>query len=288
MNELPRISIVTPSLNQGRYLGMTILSVLWQNYPNLQYGIVDGGSTDESREVIERYRTRLSYVIIEPDRGQAEAINKGLRRADGEIVGWLCSDDTLLPGALHTVGRYFAEHPECHWLAGGVYSIDADNHPLEEQQPRGDFSLAGILLRPNGLLIPQPGVFWRRRLLEEVGFLDESLHYAMDFDLWCRFAAAGYRPHLLNVPLATYRMHAASKSCTAQVEFLREHIVIESRMAKQLPWKLWLKMKRRLGYQKRSLAIQTQGKKLWRSVVLRPWWLGSQQIRQALWAAKAG
>lgn len=281
-----RIIIITPSFNQAAFLEQTIRSVLDQGYANLQYGIVDGGSTDGSVAIIERYRDQLAFAIVEPDRGQVDAINKGFRRAaaqPGDVVGWLCADDTLLPGALDAVAAQFADC-DTHWIAGACRVTDAQGNTLETQRPFGDFSLSGILLRPDGLLIPQPGVWWRKHLLDRVGLLDPSLHYALDFDLWCRFAAAGYRPRIIGRELATYRLHEQSKTCSQRDGFAREHLVIERRYAGHLPLPQRLRLLRRLGYQRRMLAVATARSRgeLMRQVITRPWWLGSQQIRAAL------
>jgi len=156
------ITIVTPSFNQAAYLEQTIRSVLDQGYPNLQFGVVDGGSTDGSVEIIERYRSQLDFAIIEPDHGQTEAINKGIRRAQGQIIGWLCSDDTLLPGALQTIGQHFADHPDHDWIAGACQVIDPSGQIVSVVRPRGQFTLAGVLLRGDDqpFDLPQPGIFW--------------------------------------------------------------------------------------------------------------------------------
>ncbi len=281
---LPRITIITPSFNQAGFLEDTIRSVLDQDYPNLQYGIVDGGSTDGSRDIIECYRDRLDFAIIEKDNGQTEAINKGLRLADGEIVGWLCSDDTLLPGALQTIAHHFATHPDDDWLAGACRVIDADGNAMSIARPDGHFSLAGMLLRSpeRPFNLPQPSVFWRRALHDELGFLDESLHYCMDFEFWLRLVASGRRPTLIDAELATYRLHDTSKSCAMPMGFTREHVRVEGRYARTLP--LWQRAKvmRRLGYMHRASVLASNEINPWRVVARRPWWIMSQQVRQAL------
>lgn len=286
MSHLPRITIVMPSFNQACFLEQAIRSVLEQGYPHLQFGIVDGGSTDGSAQIIQRYRDRLDFAVIEPDRGQAQAINKGLRRAQGEVVGWLCSDDLLLPGALHTVGRWFADHPESDWAAGACHVIDADGRVLEVSQPSGRFTLAGVLLRSERqrFNLPQPSVFWRRSLHEQVGYLDESLHYCMDFEFWLRLIRSSRWPTLLDAALAAYRLHGTSKSCAQAAGFLREHVTVEGAYSRDLSWPQRLELRRRLGYMRRACAIHEAGGHLpWGAVVRRPWWLLSQQVRQALW-----
>jgi len=284
MSELPRITIITPSFNQADFLEETIQSVLNQRYPNLQFGIVDGGSTDGSVEIIERYQDRLDFVIIERDNGQTEAINKGINGADGEIVGWLCSDDTLLPGALDTIGMHFAGHPEDDWIAGGCLVIGPDGNQRETVLPGGEFTLEGVLLRGNDrpFNLPQPGVFWRRSLHDELGILDESLHYCMDFEFWLRLIRSGRQPKLIDTALATYRLHEASKSCAAPRGFTREHIKVEGAYARSLPFAQRMRVHRRLGYMHRACSIHTAGGRPWAEVARRPWWLLSQQVRSAL------
>lgn len=283
VSHLPSISLVTPSFNQAQYLERTIVSVLEQGYPNLQFGIVDGGSTDGSRDIIERYRQHLNFVILEPDGGQSDAINKGLDRARGHILGWLNSDDTLLPDALWKVARHFQANPQDQWIVGIARRIDENDQTLGLLEPTGQFTLAGALLRVQPFMIPQPASFWRNQLTRSVGFLDPLLHHAMDFELWCRFLAAGARPRILTEHLATYREHSQSKTCAQAQRFIQALIDIESRMVHLLPWSQRMQLRQRIGYQQRALAILAQPSRLWQKTLLRPWWLVSQQIRQALW-----
>lgn len=287
MTTLPRITLITPSYNQAAFLEATLRSVLDQGYPNLQYGVIDGGSTDGSRAVLERYRGRLDFLVVEPDRGQTEAINKGLRRADGDVVGWLCSDDLLLPGALRAVGEAFAHDPRTMWAAGGVRMIAASGVSLEAQRPRGDFTLSGVLRRgpDRPFELPQPGVFWRRGLHETLGLLREDLHYCMDFEWWLRLLRAGQRPTLIDGELAAYRLHEASKSVAQKAGFVREHLAVERAYAAALPIRERLAVLRRLGYVARRAAIETPGANPWRLVARRPWWMLSGQVREALRAA---
>jgi GT2 family glycosyltransferase len=229
----PRITVVTPSFNQGPYIEETLLSVLHQNYPNLQYIVVDGNSTDETRGILERYRDRIDHLIIEADEGQTQAINKGLRLADGEIITWLNSDDMQGPGTLHQAAL--------HWLASGadvVAGICAEhrarafaviNKPSATDRDFNPAQLARIF--PHwfaGMYFFQPEVFFTRTILEKAGLLDESLHYAMDYDLWLRFAKAGARLEVVCWPFAFFRLHAAQKTARA-VECLAEQAEVRNR-----------------------------------------------------------
>ncbi|MCA9999452.1 MAG: glycosyltransferase [Anaerolineales bacterium] len=195
MNTLPTITVVTPSYNQAAYLEASLRSVLDQNYPALRYIVMDGGSTDGSVDIIRHYADKLTHWVSQPDAGQSDAILKGFETASpasGDILTWLNSDDVLLPGALHTVGKIFARYPHIHWLTGQPANMDVEGHLRLTSLKVGRFR--SLIQRGwyhgRGLgFIRQEGTFWRRSLWQQVGGLNPALHYAMDFDLWRRFAA---------------------------------------------------------------------------------------------------
>lgn len=183
----PRISVITPSFNQGEFLERTILSVLRQEYPNLEYIVIDGGSSDESLEIIKKYASQLAYWTSEPDRGQSHAINKGFEKATGEIMCWLNSDDFYLPATLRTVAGHLARETGSMALAGHVLKVYTDGRPAEELAGRYE-NLRRLLQFWRGYQMHQPSIFWRREVFERVGFLDEAQQYIMDFDYWVRIA----------------------------------------------------------------------------------------------------
>lgn len=213
MTSLPHISIITPSYNQASFIESTILSVLGQGYPFLEYIVVDGGSTDGTLDILRKYDGRLSWSSA-PDGGQAQAINSGLRRSGGEIVAFLNSDDVYAPGALLAVGRYFAAHPSALWLTGRCAILDEQGH--ETRKWISAYKHLWLRTRSYAVLqvlnyISQPATFWRRALLTQTGVLNEDLHYTLDYEYWLRMGQAA-QLHVLPQVLAGFRLHADSKS----------------------------------------------------------------------------
>jgi glycosyltransferase involved in cell wall biosynthesis len=221
----PIISVVTPSYNQGAYISNAVQSVLSQDYPAVEYFVVDGGSTDGTLAVLQSFGSRLRWKS-EPDRGQAAAINKGWRQASGEIVAWLNSDDLYDPGALRRVAEYFIQHPSIDIVYGDCDYIDANGNILRPY-PTQAFDFKRLVL-PAINYIPQPAAFIRRRLLEGVGYLDENLHYVMDFDYWLR-AGIGWEFAYLPVRLAKLRVHESAKSIAKLGDFAAELVHVYQR-----------------------------------------------------------
>jgi glycosyltransferase involved in cell wall biosynthesis len=222
----PLVSIVTPSFNQGRYLRRAIDSVLSQDYPHIDYAVFDGGSTDDSVDILHSYGNRLFWVS-QSDRGQTDAINQGLRRASGDILAYLNSDDVLLPGAVSAVVKYFDEHSDWDVVYGNAHEIDEHDDVLGEF-PTAPFNVDRLL---QSCCICQPAAFWRRSIMDRVGLLDDSLHFAMDYEYWLRIARAGGR--LVHVPefLACSRVHAATKTQSARLQVYREILSVSRRHA---------------------------------------------------------
>ncbi len=211
------VSIITPSFNQARYLEQTIQSVLGQDHPRIEYIIVDGASTDGSVEIIKKYADKLAWWMSEKDSGQADAINKGLAHATGEIVAWLNSDDYYLPGAVSSAMRIFQENPEATLVYGDMLAVDEDGKLFNTLRYK-QLSLQDLLCFQ---IIGQPAIFFRRSVVEKAGMLDSTFHFLLDHHLWIRIAQHG---KILHVPQAwaAARYHAEAKNRAKAAEFGRE------------------------------------------------------------------
>jgi len=223
----PKITVVTPSYNQGKFLEETILSVVGQQYPNLEYIIIDGGSTDNSVDIIRKYERYLTRWVSEPDRGQAHAINKGFEGATGDILCWLNSDDLYLPGALTFVSsRLDPSRPELlfgncfHFFEGGAASHGSD--VVREHKLR-DLRLADYIV--------QPSSFWTRKVWMQTGELDESLTFGFDWDWFIRAQKSGAELTPVDKYLSSYRFHSEHKSSTGGDRRLKELAAIYNRHA---------------------------------------------------------
>ena len=228
LTHYPKITIVTPSYRHGHYLEETMRSVLLQNYPNLEYVVIDGGSEDESRQLLERYRGQLSYWVSEPDRGHAHALNKGFARATGEILAWLNAGDFYFPQALHHVAQVFQTFPNIEWLTtaqqGHYYEETGSAASFVSGFSKSLFMAGGYLgFEPFALsFIQQESTFWRKSLWEKAGHqLNESLRMANDFDLWRRFFMHADLA-LLDAPLGCFRHHADQRSAQQSALYKQE------------------------------------------------------------------
>jgi glycosyltransferase involved in cell wall biosynthesis len=223
----PRISIVTPSYNQGRFIEETIRSVLLQGYPNLEYIVMDGGSKDNSAEIIRKYESWLTYWRTAHDGGQSAGIAEGFQRSTGEIMAWLNSDDRYLPGTLHKVGKAFSSNRKLAFINSDINVIDECSR----------FSHRFFVSRPCGPITanlgyhtwPQQGCFWRRYAYENVGGVDPSLEFCMDRDLFIRLVSVGPSARLKGPPTAEYRFNKDSKSETMTDLAKRENILLLQR-----------------------------------------------------------
>jgi glycosyltransferase involved in cell wall biosynthesis len=213
----PRVSVVTPSYNQGKFIEETIRSVLLQGYPNLEYIIIDGASTDESLGIIKQYEPWLAYWVSQPDQGQSHAINKGFRKASGEIIAYLNSDDMYLTETIGKAVEFLFQNKDVDLVYGDCQVVDEESNIIYVGRSR-EFDLF-VELCCN--FVQQPTVFMRRRLLKLVGYFDEELHYAMDLDYWFR-AAMKAKFSYFPVELAKFRITDASKTGKGLIPFVRE------------------------------------------------------------------
>ena len=220
--EYPKISIVTPSYNQGQYLEQTILSVIGQNYPNLEYIIIDGGSTDNSVEIIKRYADKISYWISEKDKGQSDALNKGLQKCTGEIFNWINSDDYFEPGSLFKVAEHFSLNQDTDILCGwcGYFESETGTQTFIHRSELFE-STEHTLLQQR---INQPASFYKLSVIETLGGINTDLHYVMDLELWFRYLARfGQKNIFLTEDMyAHFRLHDASKTVQVQPKFREE------------------------------------------------------------------
>lgn len=242
-----RITVVTPTLNQSRFIERTLLSVLDQRGSfQLEYLVQDGGSTDGTLDILRRYQGRLDWRS-EPDAGQADAVNRALRRATGDVVGWVNSDDLLRPGALERVARAFEQHQEAMWLHGGCDIVDEADRPIRRWIASYKalrcrrYSRRSLLLEN---FVSQMTVFWRREALAAAGYLDPTLHLSFDYEYWLRLSLLG-DPLYLAEPLAAFRWYPTSKSGAGFVrqQFQEDHQVF---LRHAPPGDRWLRLRKRL------------------------------------------
>ena len=283
MPTLPCVSIITPSYNQAQFLEQTIRSVLDQNYPNLEYWVIDGGSTDGSLEIIQKYAEQLAGWVSEPDRGQAEGINKGLARATGDIVAWLNSDDVYYPGAVGAAVEALAANPQAPFVFSDVESIDEAGKPFHSMR-YGHWGLPDLM---RFRIIGQPAVFIRRTYLAQTGLLDPSYHYLLDHHLWLRLAALAEPVYVPGELWAAARMHASAKNMAQAAGFapealqLAKWILQDPRfepLASQMERQIWAGAYRLAGFYlmesgQAGKALSAYARSFWRApdIALQDW-----------------
>lgn len=217
--KIPIITVITPSFNQAKYLERTILSVLNQDYPNLEYIIIDGGSKDGSVEIIEKYASHLAYWVSEPDQGQSAAINKGLARASGDWVCWQNSDDIFYPQAFERVLKVIQSNPGLDIIFGDIKIIDQHDHVIRQQcyvKPTLNSLLA------EGMVISNQAAFWKTSIHKKIGYLNESLHYCFDFEWFLRILKGTKHHYHISKFIGGLRYHDQSKTSLKQDEFHKE------------------------------------------------------------------
>ena len=208
----PRISVVTPSYNQAPYIRDTIESILDQQYPNMEYFVIDGGSSDGTQDIIREYQDRIDWWVSEKDKGQSDAINKGFRRSSGELLCWVNSDDVLFPGCLDTISGLYLQkgkpdilHANCALIDENGFIIRLYRLPRETR----------FFLNRGVWVTPPPAVFFKANLLRKVGYLDTKFQFSMDLDLWLRIIQAGGEIAFSPKYLGGFRWHQASKTVKA-------------------------------------------------------------------------
>lgn len=240
---IPRITVVTPSYNQASYLERTILSVLNQGYTNLEYIIIDGGSTDGSLDIIKRYSDRLTYWESTPDRGQSHAINKGLQRATGDWVCWQNSDDIFYPKAFEAVAKSIEHNSKLDMIIGDIRLIDeADNliRPMCYVRPTYKSLLA------EGMVLTNQAAFWKRTIHNEIGWLDESLHYGFDYEWFLRLLNHTSVSYHISAYLGALRLHSETKTSLNQEKFKTEYAKILEGRSLTVTEKYFYKIRRLL------------------------------------------
>jgi glycosyltransferase involved in cell wall biosynthesis len=229
----PKITVVTPSFNQGRFLEETLRSVHDQGYPNLEHIVMDGGSTDGSVEIIRRYASRLAYWVSEPDGGQTAALINGFRRATGDVLCWLNSDDLFEPWTLREVAGFFRGCPDAHVVYGDATWIDAAGRVL---RPKREHAWSRFIWMYDHNFISQPSTFWRRGVYEQVGGLDARWNFAMDGDLWIRFAEVAPLRHVRRL-WSRERIYLDAKSQRYRAQCAAEDALIRRRyLARETDW----------------------------------------------------
>jgi len=252
MSYQPCVSIITPSYNQAQFVEETILSVLNQDYPDIEYIIVDGGSTDGTLDILRRYQDRITW-LSEPDRGQADGINKGFRIAQGEVLAYLNSDDLYLSGAVRLVADYFQDNPDVGMVYGDCQIIDAHGNVLGLMRGRA-FDLHRYIHRAE--IIPQQAAFWRREVVGKVGLFDITLHYSLDYDFFIR-AGQAFPVVYIPQPLACFRLHSVSKTVSREESHWRESLAVSERYGMK-PWTAWYWIRRLRHLGLRALPVLAQ------------------------------
>lgn len=225
MNTVPKISVVVPSFNQAKYLELALRSIIDQNYPNLELIVVDGGSTDESPDIIRKYSASMAFWCSEPDGGQTQGIIKGFTHATGEVLCFLNSDDLFEPRSLHEVGEYFAKHPDVDAVYGNALWIDAEGNVL---RPQKEIPFSRFIFLHTYNYIPSMSMFWRRAIYDIAGGFDATYQMAFDADLWMRISDHGTIKHVTR-QWSRMRFYPEQKSQRLRDLTIREDMQVRAR-----------------------------------------------------------
>ncbi len=284
----PRITIITPCLNQAEYVERAICSVLDQGYDNLEYLVVDGGSVDGCVEIIRTYDEDLAWWDSAPDNGPADAINRALQHATGEIIAFVHADDLLLPGTLDAVAEQFSQPDPPQWVVGHCLRIGELDEQLGQVVLEPPKNLSGFLTHDAGY-IPASASFFHRSVIDAYGWLDPEMRFAWSYEHHCRLIAQGIRPKVIHALVAAQREHAASTTVQNTLSAGQEYIDAAVRYADRLPagqrQRLWQSIdERRVIYvlAAEEMAGNPARRSLWRQLLRRPWWLGNERYRKTL------
>lgn len=290
-NPLPRITVITPSLNQAEFLERTICSVLDQGYENLEYFVMDGGSVDGSVDLILAYADRISYWQSEQDAGPADAINQALEHATGEIIAVINADDLYLPFTLHEVAKRMSKEDASQapaWVVGHCLRIGEMDEQLGQVNARRPSDLAGFLMHDTGHL-PVAATFYRSSVFEAYGRFDPKLQFAWQYEMECRLIAEGLSPTIIPAVLSAHREYAHSKSAQNILRCGPEYADAASRYSDRLPFEhrsaLCTDIEERdriFELAKMDMAMNPSRRHLWNQLLRRPWWLANSRYRQTL------
>lgn len=285
---LPRITVITPSLNQAEYLERAICSVLDQGYENLEYIVMDGGSSDNSAEIISLYEDDLAFWQSAPDEGPADAINQAIQRATGDIIAILNADDIYLSGTLDSIAEKFRQSDAPAWVVGHCLRIGEMDEQLGQLIIENPKSLEGFLMQDAGH-IPASASFYSRSLIEAYGWFDPQLKLAWCYEYHCRLISQGLRPQIVPALIAAHREHAHSMSAKNTLRCGAEFIDAAARYADRLTFEhrsaLWAGIdERRRIYDlaRTEMATNASRRNLWKQLLRQPWWLGNHRYRQTL------
>ena len=284
----PRITVITPCLNQALFIERAICSVIDQQYPDLEYFIVDGQSVDGSTRLIEMYEDDLTAWWSRPDNTPAEAINHALVHATGQIVLILNADDVLMPGALDAAAAKMAKPTGPDWLVGKCMRIDRGDHQTHCVSPVAPGSLGRFLQHDTGML-PSAGSFYRRTALQRVGLFDANMHYGYHYEMQCRLFAAGLRPETFDDVVAGWRESEEPRSAGETLQAGLEFITAAMRYAHLLRLRQRVELWRNCDRRRRIYALaelelspDDAGSGVWRQILRHPWWLADVHFRQTL------